>query len=141
MRLVILIIGGVAVGAGSVMGIQTILPHAGASMSDAVRALGGNPGSLRLSDININPLKAYEDVKRQITSGQATAPFPVSSPLPTTSFTSLNIKPNVYKIDEASMKRAMAAGINAQIQQNYNRAQDLAAYGRNPMGWHGAPPY
>jgi hypothetical protein len=141
MRLVILIIGGVAVGAGSGTAIQAVLPHMGGSMSEAVRALGGNPESLRLGDININPLKAYEDVKRQITSGQATAPFPVSSPLPTTSFTSLNIKPNVIQIDEASMKRAMAAGINAQIQQSYNRAQDLAAYGRNPMGWHGVPPH
>jgi len=35
----------------------------------------------------------------------------------------------------------MAAGINAQIQQNYQRSQGLAAYGRNPMGWHGAPPH
>jgi hypothetical protein len=29
----------------------------------------------------------------------------------------------------------MAARINAQIQQNYNHSQDLAAHGRNPMGW------
>jgi hypothetical protein len=141
MRLVILIIGGVAVGAGSVTGMRTILPHTGGSMADAVRALGGNPGTLRLGDININPLRAYEDVKRQITSGQATTPFPASTPFPTTSFTSLNIKPNTFQIDEASVKRAMAAGINAQIQQSYNRSQDLAAYGRNPMGWHGAPPH
>jgi len=140
MRLVILIIGGVAIGAGAVTGVRTILPHGG-SMADAVRALGGNPGSVKLGDININPLKAYEDVRRQITSGQATAPFPVSSP-PVTSFTNIgNIKPNVFHMDEAAMKRAMAAGIAAQIDQNYRRSQDLAAYGRNPMGWHGAPPH
>ena len=66
----------------------------------------------------------------------------MSTPFPTTSFTSLDpSKINTFKIDEASMKRAMAAGINAQIQQSYNRSQDLAAYGRNPMGWHGAPPH
>jgi len=144
MRLVLLIIGGVAIGAGSVIGVRTILPHSGlpqgGSMADAVRALGGNPGSVKLGDININPLKAYEDVRRQITSGQATTPFPVSSP-PVTSFTKLDIKPNVFKMDEAAMKRAMAAGIAAQIDQNYRRSQDLAAYGRNPMGWHGAPPH
>jgi hypothetical protein len=38
------------------------------------------------------------------------------------------------------MKRAIAAGVNARIQQDDRRSQDLAAYGRNPMGWHGAPP-
>jgi hypothetical protein len=139
MRLVILIIGGVAIGAGSVSGVRTILPHMGGSMSDAVRALGGNPGSIKLDDININPLKAYEDVKRQITSGQATAPFNVSSPTPT-SFTSLG-KINTFHIDEAAMKRAMAASAAARIEQNYQRSQDLAAYGRNPMGWHGPPPH
>ena len=129
-----------AIGAGSVTGIRTILPQ-GSSMSDAVRALGGHAGSFKLGDINLDPRKAYEDVKRQITSGQATAPFPVSSPT-TTSFTRLDpSKINSFKIDDAAMKRAMAAGINAQIQQNIRRSQDMAAYGRNPMGWHGAPPH
>jgi hypothetical protein len=64
----------------------------------------------------------------------------VNSPV-TTSFTNLNLKPNAFQFDEASMKRAMAAGINAQVQQNYRRSQDLSAYARNPMGWHGAPPH
>jgi hypothetical protein len=63
MRLVILIIGGVAIGAGSVTGMKAIAPHTGGSMAQAVRALGGNPGSIRLGDINIDPRKAYEDVK------------------------------------------------------------------------------
>ena len=140
MRFAILVIGAVAIGAGSVTGIRTIVPP-GASMADAVRALGGNPGSIKLGSINVDPRKAYEDVKRQITSGHATTPFPVSSPV-TTTFTRLDpSKINTFKIDDASMKRAMAAGINAQIQQNYQRSQDLSAYARNPMGWHGAPPH
>jgi hypothetical protein len=142
MRLVVLIIGGVAIGAGSVSGMKAIAPHMGGSMSDAVRALGGNPSSFRLSDININPLKAYEDVRRQITSGNLRAPFDVgSSSLPTTSLGRINLTPQVFKFDEAAMKRAWGASINGQIQQNYNRSQDLAAYGRNPMAWHGAPPH
>jgi hypothetical protein len=33
------------------------------------------------------------------------------------------------------------SGWNSQIQQNNNRMQDIAAYSRNPMGWHGAPPF
>jgi hypothetical protein len=140
MRFALLVVGAMALGAGSVTGMRTILPQS-TSMADAVRALGGNPAGIKLGDINIDPRKAYEDVKRQITSGQATTPFPVSSP-PTTSFTKLDLgKINTFKIDDASMKRAMAAGINAQIQQSYRRSQDLSAYARNPMGWHGAPPH
>jgi hypothetical protein len=141
MRLVVLIIGGVAIGAGSVSGVQTILPRTG-SMSDAVRALGGNPAGFKLSDININPLKAYEDVRRQITSGSMRAPFDVGS-APVMSFRNLGqiSWSNNFHIDEAAMKRATAAGFNAQIQQSIQRSQDMAAYTRNPMGWHGMPPH
>jgi hypothetical protein len=39
------------------------------------------------------------------------------------------------------MKRAMVSGWSSQIRQNNNRMQDIAAYGRNPTGWHGAPPF
>jgi hypothetical protein len=49
MRLAVLLVGGVAVGAASAGGIQTIYPQT-ASMFDAVRALGGNPGSIRIGD-------------------------------------------------------------------------------------------
>jgi hypothetical protein len=140
MRLVLLIIGGVAIGAGSVGGVLIILPQSG-SMFDAVRALGGKAGSIKIGDININPVKAYEDVKRQIASGELTAPFDVAAP-PVTSFRNLNTVPlNTFRLDDAAIKRSIAAGFNAQINQNINRSQDLAAYARNPMGWHGAPPH
>jgi hypothetical protein len=39
------------------------------------------------------------------------------------------------------VQRAIASGFNARIGQDIRRAQDIAAYGRNPMGWHGAPPH
>jgi hypothetical protein len=141
MRLVLLIVGGVAIGAGSVSGVRTILPQGG-SMFDAVRALGGNPGSFRLGDINLNPLKAYEDVKRQITSGSVRAPFNVgSAPTPSVSNIGQISFNNSLHFDDAAFKRAAAAGINARIQQDIRRSQDLAAYARNPMGWHGMPPH
>jgi hypothetical protein len=44
-------------------------------------------------------------------------------------------------MDDASMRRAIAAGINSRVEQDIRRAQDLSAYGRNPMAWHGAPPH
>jgi hypothetical protein len=140
MRLVLLIIGGVAIGAGSVGGVLTILPQSG-SMFDAVRALGGKAGSIKIGDININPVKAYEDVKRQIASGELTAPFDVAAP-PVTSFRNLNTVPqNTFRLDDAAIKRSIAAGFNAQIEQNIRRSEDFAAYARNPMGWHGLPPH
>jgi hypothetical protein len=140
MRLVLLIIGGVAIGAGSVGGVLIILPQSG-SMFDAVRALGGKAGSIKIGDININPVKAYEDVKRQIASGELTAPFDVAAP-PVTSFRNLNTVPlNTFRLDDAAIKRSIAAGFNAQIEQNIRRSEDFAAYARNPMGWHGLPPH
>jgi hypothetical protein len=48
---------------------------------------------------------------------------------------------SIRQIDEASMKRAMAARAATRIEQNYPRSQDLAAYGRNPIGRHGVPPH
>jgi hypothetical protein len=138
MRLVFLIAGGLAVGAASAGGLQVVLPQNGA-MFDAVRALGGNPASVKIGEIN--PLKAYEDVRRQIASGSYRAPFDVGGSTPVTSFPnigriSLN---NNLRMDEVAMKRAIAAGVNAQVQQSIRRSRDLAAYARNPA-WRGVPP-
>jgi hypothetical protein len=139
MRFAILVVGGVATGALSAGAIQTMIPQT-AQMFQAVRVLGGNLADFKITEIN--PLKAYEDVKRQITSGNygGTINFGASTPVP--SFPKIgNLSlGNNFHIDEAAMKRAIGAGINARIQQDYRRSQDLAAYGRNPMGWHGAPP-
>jgi hypothetical protein len=141
MRLVLLIIGGVAIGAGSVGGALTILPQSG-SMFDAVRALGGKAGSIKIGDINLNPLKAYEDVNRQIGPGSVRAPFNVgSAPIPSVSNIGQISFNNSLHFDDAAFKRAAAAGINARIQQDIRRSQDLSAYARNPMGWHGMPPH
>ena len=66
MRFAFLVAGGVAAGALSVGGVRTLVPP-NAQMFQAVRALGGDMADFKLGDID--PLKAYEDVKRQITSG------------------------------------------------------------------------
>ena len=97
----------------------------------------------KISDIN--PLKAYEDVKRQITSGNLASSLNLGSG---PSFTKLDF-PKIgdlslgskMQFDEAAMKRAMSAGINSSIQQNFRRMEDISAYSRNPMAWHGPPPH
>src|ERR1700704_2094126 len=141
MRLAILLAGGVATGALSGVALQTTAPQ-NAPMLEAVRALGGDMAKFKLADIN--PLKAYEDVKRQIASGNLGGSFNLGSSKPiVTSFPTVGNLGlgNNFHIDEGAMRRACGAGINGRVQQDIRRAQDLAAYGRNPTAWHGAPPH
>jgi hypothetical protein len=46
-----------------------------------------------------------------------------------------------YHMDDAAIRQPTGASINSRVQQDNHRGQDLAAYGRNPMAWHGAPPH
>jgi hypothetical protein len=141
MRFAVLIAGGVATGALSAGAIQTMVPQ-NAQMFQAVRALGGDPTGFRIADIN--PLKAYEYVKREISSGNIGRSLNLGAAPPiVTSFPkvgSLGLG-NSYHIDDAAIRRAAGTGINSRIQQDIRRSQDLAAYTRNPTGWHGAPPF
>jgi hypothetical protein len=41
----------------------------------------------------------------------------------------------------AIAQSGFTSSILTQVQQNNARMQDLAAYARNPAGWHGAPPH
>jgi len=149
MRFAMLVVGGVAIGALSVGGVRTMVPpnsqlfqSVQTQMSRAVHALGGDMG--KLGDININPLKAYDDVKRQIASGNLGGSIDFGSMKPV-SFSKIDVSNlglgNKLNIDTSAMKRAMVSGWNSQIQQNNNRMQDISAYSRNPSGWHGRPPF
>jgi len=140
MRFAILVAGGVATGALSMGAVQTMVPQ-NFQMFQAVRALGGDPASFKIGDIN--PLKAYQDVKRQITSGRLGGSIDFGSATPMSSFPKVGdwSLGNKIHLDDASMRRAIAAGINSRVEQDIRRAQDLSAYSRNPMAWHGAPPH
>jgi hypothetical protein len=154
MRFLVLVVGGAAVGALSVGGVRTMVPPNSqmfqavqSQMAQAVHALGSDMSRLelgKLGDININPLKAYEDVRHQIASGNFGSPIELGSMKPV-SFSKIDVSKlgvgSDFNFDNASMKRAMVSGWNSQIQQNNNRMQDIAAYSRNPAGWHGAPPF
>jgi hypothetical protein len=140
MRLAILIVGGLAAGALMAGGGRSLVPP-NAQMLQAVRALGGDPARIRIGDIN--PVKAYEDVKRQIASGNfgGSINFGSASPvsaLPKVGDLSFGTK---YHLDDVAMRQAIGASISSRVQQDIRRGQDLAAYGRNPMAWHGAPPH
>ena len=139
MRFAFLVAGGVAAGALSVGGVRTLVPP-NAQMSQAVRALGGDMADFKLGDID--PLKAYEDVKRQITSGNFSSSLNLGSAPPIT-FSKLGDLSvgNKLHIDEGSIGRSIAAGINSQIQQSNRRMDEMSAYTRNPAAWHGMPPH
>ena len=135
---IILVVGGSATGALSV-GAVHMMVHPNAQMVQAVRALGGDTANFM---IDVDPLKAYEEVKRQITSGKPAAPinFGSAAPLSYPKLGDLSLGSKI-QLDDAAMKRAMAAGLNSTIEQSIRRSQDISAYGRNPMGWHGVPPF
>jgi hypothetical protein len=139
MRMAILIVGGLAIGALSAGGVRTFVPP-NAQMFQAVRALGGDPASVKIG--SIDPRKAYEDVKRQITSGNlGSINLPSATPVsafPKVGDLSLGAK---YRMDEGAMRQAIGASINSRVQQDIRRAQDLSAYSRNPSAWHGAAPH
>jgi hypothetical protein len=138
MRFLMFVLIAAATGAVSMMAMQTLVPR-NASMFEAVRALGGDPANFKLSDLN--PVKAYRDVIAKITSPDKAA-FPSfgTTQVPSFQVTTPLFKPYEYKPDPA-LQRAIAAGIGARISQDIRRAQDIQAYGRNPMAWHGVPPH
>ena len=140
MRFVLLVAGATAMGGLSGVGIQKMFPQTQQTFA-AVTALGGNVADFKLGEIN--PLKSYEEVKRQITSGQPTVSFPISAPTPSITFKPGeigNLNPS-FAIDTKQFERAWASDINRRVQQDIQRARDFQAYGRNPMGWHGVPPH
>jgi hypothetical protein len=140
MRFVILVAGGLATGALSVGALQVSVPQ-DSQMGQAVRALGGNLTNIELTDIS--PLKAYDDVKRQISSGNigSSLNLGTSKSIPTVSPSTMTGLGNNLHLDDAAMKRAVAAGINSQVQQGIRRAEDMSAYTRNPSAWRGMPPH
>ena len=137
MRFAILVVGGVATGALSTGALQTMVPQ-NAQMFQAVRALGGNLADFKISEIN--PLKAYEDVKRQITSGNLGGSLNLGSAPSFPKIGDLSLG-NKMHFDETAMKRAMSAGFSSTVQQNIRRMEDISAYSRNPMAWRGPPPH
>ncbi len=140
MRFAVLVVGAVALGAMSVGTVRVFAPQNG-QMFASVRALGGNVSSIKLADVN--PLKAYETVKREITSGNIGNSLNLGPSYQGPAFPSpgnFNVGRKL-QIDDASIKRAWASSINSQIQLNNRRMEDMAAYARNPAGWHGMPPH
>ena len=142
MRFAILVLVAVATGALSMTAVQTWIPS-NAPMFEAVRALGGSTAGFRLADIN--PVKAYHDAIRKVTSGDRTGVAKFDSKFSGPQFSSLKITTPVLKTYNFKMdpgvQRAISSGFNARIGQDIRRAQDIAAYGRNPMAWHGVPPH
>jgi hypothetical protein len=138
-RFILLVVAAVAVGALSAVGIQTLLPQQSWSVIAAMRTLGDDAAQFRLP--NLNPIRAvYDDVRQKITSGEASRSLNLPSG-PSIKLGGPIQLPKPVVIDQDAIKRSIAAGVNARIQQDYQRTQSMIQYGRNPMGWHGPPPH
>jgi hypothetical protein len=135
MRFVLLVAGAAITGA---LVPSVVIPRANQTFA-AARALGGNMENFRVPDID--PVKAYYDFMRQASGELGRG---ISWPnAPTFNFSPINPQ-NLnasFKIDDKTIRHAFANDMNSRVQHDIRRAQDLATYGRNPMGWHGIPPY
>jgi hypothetical protein len=141
MRFAMMIAAATTSGALTAGGLQAVFPQT-KQMFQAMVALGGDPSQFKIDISKLNPVKAYQDVARQISSGELSRrDWLPQAP----SFKPVTIDPNSLhpqlKIDEAAIQRAIGAGINSQISQGIRRTEDMAAYTRNPMAWHGIPPH
>src|SRR5215467_10456156 len=124
MRFFILVAATAGIGAGSVVAMQTVFSEQSAAMVAGVRAFSAEATKFRVSDFN--PIRAiYDDVKSEITSPNPGAgySFKISSPPLPTTFSGPIKLPDPVRIDQRAIDRAIAAGINAQVQQNYVRSQ------------------
>jgi len=83
----------------------------------------------------------YRYVVHEVTSGQSRFALPQSPQLGIAGpidLSRLNLAP---AIDTKEIQRLNAQAMASQIQANVRRMQDMSAYTRNPVGWHGLPPH
>ena len=142
MRFALCVVGTMAAGGWGAGATHGLVPWPG-QMLQAVTALGGDAGKgdlAKLGIIDVNPLKTYNNVMRQVTSGAKPDLGIEQKPLVVSpdSFARMpTFDPNLG----AAGKNGFASGMQSQIEQNNRRMQDMAAYARNPAGWHGVPPH
>lgn len=154
MRFGFLVVAAAAASAALVTVVSLVIPQ-GLTFPSVVRVLGFDPAKLSfgLSLDNLNPQKIYADAMKKVLLAPMDAPidngssscdpdYPLSfahgchRDLPTF----VQMQPHVHKIDDAAMKRAIAASIQQRFQQDYQRSQAMQQFARDPGGWHGPPP-
>jgi hypothetical protein len=136
-RFLMLLLAVFGLGVTSLSAVNALFPQQ--AMFAAAPGPGPDAASFRLADLNF--IRAvYDDVIRTITSPNSAARLniPSSPPIRVTGPIKL---PEPIKIDQTAINRAIAAGMNARIQQDYQPTQAIIQYGRNPMAWHGPPPH
>jgi hypothetical protein len=125
-RLVILLVGATATGALSAGAIQTMFPQTKQTFQ-AVLALGGDLKNFKISDIN--PVKAYQDVMREVTSGR-TLSLPTSPTYKSNPIDWDKLQRPDFKIEKWSFQPSIPVGTGSPIQPTYHHI---------PMQFHGVP--
>ena len=139
MRFVLLVVG-ILLGGGWTVGVnQGVLPRPAQTIL-GLFGHGSDPAKDGTGGVNL--LQTYNNVMKQVTSGNNNnvaaemhwSPVVVSpSSFQGTNPPNINMGPNTGN--------GIAPGLANQMQQNNQRMQDMAAYARNPAGWHGMPPH
>ena len=136
MRFAFLVAGALA-GGGWATGVSHGVLPGPSQVIQAVTGLGGDPSKVWTGGINLS--QTYNNVMRQVTSGKGAAPAEFhGSPMVVApgSFHGMNT-PNIV----TGPGNGIAPGLQFDMRQNNQRMQDMAAYARNPAGWHGMPPH
>ena len=135
----ILLVACILAGGGWAAGVnQGVFPRPSELILAMFRS-GGDPTKVGTGGVNL--LQTYNNVMKQVTSGKneiATGPQWAPVVVPPGSFQGTNT-PNI--ITGPNTGNGIAPGLFNQTQQNNQRMQDMAAYARNPAGWHGMPPH
>jgi hypothetical protein len=138
MRFVLLVAGILAGGCWAAGVSQGVLPRP----AQAILGLfghGSDPAKAGTGGVNLS--QTYNNVMKQVTSGKNDVPAEMHwSPVVVQpgGFQSMNTA-NINMGPNAG--NGIAPGLFNQMQQNNQRIQDMAAYARNPAGWHGMPPH
>ena len=83
---------------------------------------------------------AYQNVSRQIASGQTSVPF-VGTPVTLKPIDPNSLMGSSFSLDSREMERLNGENIANQTRLFNQRMEDTRNYARNPAGWHGMAPH
>ncbi len=85
--------------------------------------------------------EVHHYVIAQITSGEPRIALQQAPPLLSGPIDLSNFRIGLPAEMKDEIKRFNAESLASQIQDSNRRMQDMAAFTRNPTGWHGMPPH
>jgi hypothetical protein len=145
MRFALCLMGIMGAGAWGFGATHGIVPGPG-QMFQAATAIGADPAKATKVDpavagiVDINPVRTYYNVMRQVTSGKVDLGIE-SKPVVVAPLNPMYLPPNTADLAANAAKNGFSGALQSQVEENNRRMRDMAAYTRNPSAWHGMPPH